>query len=150
MEQKWKWNIAGSRETCKPPQAEVLSAPTSPVEQTPQKSLSAGIGRNPLRGSKCKPFFFNLSVGLLFLHVLPPQNFLLSFVFFLNILLLRNETKRNISHSPQRNFPTEFDWTQKNVFSHFTVKQFSFFIKLMRFPFLPTFPPTPTFCLFQR
>lgn len=39
---------------------------------------------------------------------------------------------------------------KRTCFSHFTVKQFSFFIKLMRSPFLPTLPPTPTFCLFQR
>lgn len=44
---------------------DVLSAPTSPVDpsQTPLK-LSSNIGRNPLRGSKCKTllifFFFQL------------------------------------------------------------------------------------------
>lgn len=55
-----KWNIAGSRDAN--PHIEVLSAPTSPVEQTPLKSA---IGRNPLRGSKCKSktisFWFFLS-----------------------------------------------------------------------------------------
>lgn len=56
-----KWNIAGSRDAN--PHIEVLSAPTSPVEQTPLKSA---IGRNPLRGSKCKSktisfWFFYLS-----------------------------------------------------------------------------------------
>lgn len=44
-----KWNIAGSRDAN--PHIEVLSAPTSPVEQT---SMKSAIGRNPLRGSKCK------------------------------------------------------------------------------------------------
>lgn len=51
----WKWKIAGSRDANA--HIEVLSAPTSPVEQTPLK-LSANIGRNPLRGSKCKTFWF--------------------------------------------------------------------------------------------
>ena len=81
-----KKKIAGSRDTCNP-HAEVLSAPTSPVEQVPQK-LSAGIGRNPLRGSKCKTFFLiflslDLLVGLFFLHVFPQ-----SFSLFLNIFLI--------------------------------------------------------------
>lgn len=46
--------FAGNRDT-NYPRIEVLSAPTSPIEP-----LSTNIGRNPLRGSKCKPFnFFN-------------------------------------------------------------------------------------------
>lgn len=44
--------IAGSRDSRDIISSSVLSAPTSPVEQTPLK-LSANIGRNPLRGSKC-------------------------------------------------------------------------------------------------
>jgi len=48
--------ITGSRESRDNISSSVISAPTSPVEQTPLK-LSANIGRNPLRGSKCNFFY---------------------------------------------------------------------------------------------
>ena len=59
-----EWKIAGSRDN----PHEVLSAPTSPTE--PSK-LSTNIGRNPLRGSKCKTFYF-----------LSPQIFLFFYLLF--------------------------------------------------------------------
>ncbi|XP_070491456.1 F-BAR domain only protein 2 isoform X4 [Chironomus tepperi] len=48
-------NPQGSRESRDNISSSVISAPTSPVEQTPLK-LSANIGRNPLRGSKFSGF----------------------------------------------------------------------------------------------
>lgn len=60
--------ITGSRESRDNISSSVISAPTSPVEQTPLK-LSANIGRNPLRGSKCNffliLFYFSLKSFLI-------------------------------------------------------------------------------------
>jgi hypothetical protein len=55
--------ITGSRESRDNISSSVISAPTSPVEQTPLK-LSANIGRNPLRGSKCN-FFISFLIFLI-------------------------------------------------------------------------------------
>ena len=56
--------ITGSRENRDNISSSVISAPTSPVEQTPLK-LSANIGRNPLRGSKCNFFIVSNFLFLL-------------------------------------------------------------------------------------
>jgi len=62
---KTKILITGNRDNRDSPSIEAISAPTSPTNngqindtQSSSTNQQQQIGRNPLRGSKCKFFFF--------------------------------------------------------------------------------------------
>lgn len=127
--------IAGSRDTNNL-HNEVLSAPTSPTD--PPSKLSASIGRNPLRGSKCKRLrilifnpFFHLLGWASFLHefllcwFFPPFKFealSLEFEFCYFAILNRSDlmTKALAKASQKLLFDGPRTW-RKMLFWHISV-----------------------------
>ena len=103
--------ITGSRDN---PHIEVLSAPTSPTEQaqTPLK-LSANLGRNPLRGSKCKFFMFSSLLPSFHSMVGGFMNFRMDLQSFQSSIFVRNARETSFQllflvHTIFHNFSIRF------------------------------------------